>query len=1439
MAPFWCVGKQGHERENSMPHPHETSERRVLPPFSEELKEDGKLKLSHVDFKQTIDDIFIGKILTPLSQLSETPAFPTHHVLAQFASKVYTDYKKRETDAQYETRLDLPDGWKLLTTASNSRSKNGYFGAAYWNPEHQQVVIAHRGTDPTNLGALWTDAFGVFLKQHVPQMGSASTFAHKVVEVLREVNQENGANFQVFFTGHSLGGWLAQITTFTTKYLKIYGNTFLKSDNIPQSYHPHTVVFDSPGCKDMLSEMTDKFDVLLDGRSIDLEHLDIVSYLSAPNRINTCNKHLGTVYRIFIDLSDMGWWKKHTPLYNIATHSMDKFVEAFDPVTGQVYKDEQGKLKIQVVVDWPVTVGLSGGKNYKKFFKWAKHFNNYHPEVTDETFQLKGYHPIRYQTKRYDEGASRLSIFCQEERQFLESYRLLRQLPEFFKPKEHLSVIEEKQVKEQAEKLLQGFQIENDRILCPDANELQALIPYVKRLLELFPQLKKNTEGVLTPQQIRNSVYQLVTNRYVETLRQNPLDFKPDVLSLRDFLNSDEQRILELRMADGDAWTGLIKVYQALEKTPSINECLSQGHYTLLTLEHLLLVNQLVNLNTLLEAKTPPHLLMISCESNQLLNVESEQILKSLFNALGQKPYVKIILTTQSLNEKVTFLQDIAKETLSNGFVTRDEQVNWSDLTPSSQEKLLENTVTFQGTEIELNQLISPDSPVTICLPLSELLEKRHLKIGEGPASNCNCSYYDERYYIDRTFTHQVIIKHEILNDRKDKKFPDLLASSEQEFKQLCQLNPKYNVHWLEKDKSGKLLWQKSQGSLETLRRFIDTESSRAYTPDDVDKLLEQALHHKVVLISDTAGMGKSTILTHLSKQIKQKFSAKWVVKIDLNDHTDALKDLKKEQINKEKAIEFVSKSLLKLKPDFELELFKQCCEQEQKVRIVIMLDGFDEISPSYGQNVIDLLHALRQTAVEQLWITTRPHLRRELEDNLQQLSYTLEPLSEENQVEFLKKFWCVKVCFTDVGNDAEDEIKTKLEIYAKHLIRKLSQSISDKQFIGIPLQCRMLAEAFDKEVKTFCKSTEFVSELPFKLDLYGLYYRFIERKYEICLAEKGKISTTNVYAQQAQEELIKNIVKNHQTLAFKVLFAEEYLALLHINSQCKYFDENLTRTGIVQVSYEGKLHFIHRTFSEFYVADYFVKELTKESNISQQILDFLFKKIFLVEEYRMIRTFIDGLFSRYEPSNEVIKQYGNRTHDILSLLTLYTSAGEGNANIVRFLFEILEETGHTETLVKLLGYNGLTVWHVAVKMGQTEALHTLWEWAKKILTLEELKYIFLATDQYQSNAWHMVAEKGQIELLHKLWEWAKEVLTQEDLKQMILARDTWSRTACHLAAGKGQREVLQKMWEWAKEILTQEELNNFSLPTNIWNVTAWQMVAENGEIEILHRLCD
>ena len=109
-----------------------------------------------------------------------------------------------------------------------------------------------------------------------------------------------------------------------------------------------------------------------------------------------------------------------------------------------------------------------------------------------------------------------------------------------------------------------------------------------------------------------------------------------------------------------------------------------------------------MNLHTLLQSTTIPQLFMMSCDTNQLINVETKQIFESLFNSPMKNRSVKIILNIQSENDTVTLLQDIAKEALGNGFVTGDKELIWCDLTSSSQEELLEIAVNFDGSEIAL-----------------------------------------------------------------------------------------------------------------------------------------------------------------------------------------------------------------------------------------------------------------------------------------------------------------------------------------------------------------------------------------------------------------------------------------------------------------------------------------------------------------------------------------------------------------------------------------------------------------------------------------------------------------------------------------------------------------------------------------------------------------
>jgi hypothetical protein len=168
-------------------------------------------------------------------------------------------------------------------------------------------------------------------------------------------------------------------------------------------------------------------------------------------------------------------------------------------------------------------------------------------------------------------------------------------------------------------------------------------------------------------------------------------------------------------------------------------------------------------------------------------------------------------------------------------------------------------------------------------------------------------------------------------------------------------------------------------------------------------------------------------------------------------------------------------------------------------------------------------------------------------------------------------------------------------------------KSISDKErvFTGIPLQVRMLAEAFDKEVKTFCQSVESMPELPLEIDLLGLYERFIERKCDIYQRGKLQVSLNNVAAIALREHHLKALREDHQLLALKVLFTEEQMTQLETKRHCSYSDKELLRIGIVQLSHEGKLHFIHRTFAECLVTDWLVNRLTEGKHHFRASTDF------------------------------------------------------------------------------------------------------------------------------------------------------------------------------------------------------------------------------------------
>jgi hypothetical protein len=95
-----------------------------------------------------------------------------------------------------------------------------------------------------------------------------------------------------------------------------------------------------------------------------------------------------------------------------------------------------------------------------------------------------------------------LSVLSEEEQKFLQCYFELRQRPKTFNSKELFSVINYSQAQKEAEDILKSFEVKEGKIICTDPSALQCLVPYVKRLLQLFPEIKILKTGFFSAKQI-------------------------------------------------------------------------------------------------------------------------------------------------------------------------------------------------------------------------------------------------------------------------------------------------------------------------------------------------------------------------------------------------------------------------------------------------------------------------------------------------------------------------------------------------------------------------------------------------------------------------------------------------------------------------------------------------------------------------------------------------------------------------------------------------------------------------------------------------------------------------------------------------------------------------------------------------------------------------
>ncbi len=212
----------------------------------------------------------------------------------------------------YDEKSTLGKIWKRL-----GGYHGGYRGTLYRHRRKKQMVLAHRGTDPKNASALKTDALSIVLNK----IGGQETLTLGLVKEAFAVALKEGCD-SLSFTGHSLGGWLAQVSLYV-----FFEHAAVRAfnPNLYSKIYTKAVTFDTPGAYKML----DKMNAAIGGTVSIEEDLDITNYLSLSNWVNWCNKHAGSCYQVIFDSNLKG---------PIAKHTIDNFLEAFNPNIGSAKK---------------------------------------------------------------------------------------------------------------------------------------------------------------------------------------------------------------------------------------------------------------------------------------------------------------------------------------------------------------------------------------------------------------------------------------------------------------------------------------------------------------------------------------------------------------------------------------------------------------------------------------------------------------------------------------------------------------------------------------------------------------------------------------------------------------------------------------------------------------------------------------------------------------------------------------------------------------------------------------------------------------------------------------------------------------------------------------------------------------------------------------------
>ncbi|KAK4879354.1 hypothetical protein RN001_007500 [Aquatica leii] len=1167
-------------------------------------KKDEKLVYSNNDFENELNSSQYD------AEAASCIPFPNDYLLAQFAKWAYL-----------ETFENLSTDWELLTTARNKKFFNGYFGVSFWNPKLCHVVIAHRGTELSNFGALLSDFKLSFNWNKTNQAESAATFVYEVGKVLKKKMGDGGPRYQLSITGHSLGAWLAQMTTFTLKYFTVQDNKFVEDFSYGLNIHAHTVVFESPGCKKNLEELSKHFVPSFVKRKFgNYYSLDMTVYLSEINYINCINIHVGTVYKI-----------------RSTTHSIKDILQEFNPETGEIHKElvldsKSGFLAAFKAILKPVTKinfkTITANANqhslnvfddveedfirdwiYIRDFQPDSIKNVKHPlpyfEVDYEYDLIKGDNIIKTialiknykRTKMFVSNVLSANVlFTMRTDQFKDS--LVQYCTGFYiKDKYGLKnfVMSDQQILNISVEsdLPDGYRLETSVLknICTFYNTTEPNLNYFKSgkynfvswnilcaVLQSHASIFDNLDISLLIVECGD-----LNEKDVESINSflSKVNFKIVILSDSNFPFKENTSVVEVSGFSNNI------IFQDLEEN-SQKRLIKQKSIFLnnkeMSIELLFKFNE--DTYNHLNSALPSDLLLrlLTVPDTECLTVDTTY--KNILNGITIELYKEVDVNRNNLKSIKNSLMLIENE---------KKEIMPTDVTNTALSTIFKENVDF---EKECLENLSKQSNKIVYL-----FTKKENKIFLS-------KIFRSDLYIKRGIAHTRLLKSSIFKDTDANQLFYICGNKDVFDKISAKLNSDKYIYLTEEQAKLKLQTSKawahilkldddknirllgSKGNVQFLKQHLIMD-------ENLQKPLseEELANQSIVILSGDAGVGKSSIIKPLYLYLQRTH---WVFIIQL-----AHANFENFILNYNNVARFILHTY-GITNEYAQFLLSFCLRYPTNIPIYIIFDGFNEMLSNDSKKIfMDIINLLKYSPNVNILITTRTYACKELENGISVLaSYFLPTEIETNVVNYLTKFWFSQMQVLEDKVDFQ-----KLQGLAKSIMKAASKFFGESvpTFLGIPLHIRIMAEIF-------APNSSITHEGSFA-DFLVPYQKLIETH---CNTYLTRCDFPN-------NEFLKDIAVDG---IYKKMYKLAMIELFRFDMEFrieKDIDE-LNKVGLLQSS----TNILNFSFLHDSVRDYFISHflnLWLEGNLvcsDWEIDTYLLQNFLLKEQHKDIRIFLN-----------------------------------------------------------------------------------------------------------------------------------------------------------------------------------------------------------------------